>query len=155
MSVRKRILITGLILSALIAIMGIIGVLSLNKYERKTERLTGAIALTNAVQNERAEFQALDGTLNRYFRTNDSCFIKEFLARLPALNDNAKQLAGRTDCSKCLEGFKATSKDLEQLKILAQDLKINAPKYSKQVTQIKRDKIESLIHVISNRLADS
>ncbi|MHB8841046.1 MAG: HD domain-containing phosphohydrolase [Candidatus Aquicultor sp.] len=155
MSVRKRILITGLILSALIAIMGVIGVLSLNKYERKTERLTSSIALINAVQNERAEFQALNGTLNRYFLTNDSSYIEEFLARLPALNDDAKRLARRTDCTACLKGFKATSNDLEKLKMLAQDLKTNAAKYNKQVVHIKRSTIKSLIHTISNRLADS
>ncbi len=155
MSVRKRILITGLVLSALIAIMGVIGVLSLNKYERKTERLTTSIALISAVQNQRAEFQALDGTLNRYFLTNDSCYIKEFLARLPALSDDAKQLARRTDCPACLQGFKASSNDLEKLRMLAQDIKANAAKYNKQVVHIKRDKVKSLIRTISNRLADS
>lgn len=155
MSVRNRILITGLILSALIAIMGIIGVLSLNKYERKAEQLTVSIALINAIQNEHDEFKALDNTLNRYFLTNDSDFIKEFLARLPALDENAKRLAGKTSCSECLRGFTAISSDLEKLRGLALDLETNAPKYSKQTLQAKRGKIKSLLKKISNRLAES
>lgn len=155
MSVRNRIIITGLILSGLIAIMGIIGVLSLNRYERKTEKLTNSIMQVNDAQNRRAEFQALDATIDRYFNTHDTRNIDKFLAQLHDLNRGVKKLTKNADCSECLAGFKTTHKDLEKLDILANDLKASAISNNKQLIKIKQNEIDALIGVISKRMVDS
>lgn len=153
MSVRVKLYMTILILSALVAVVGLAGKLSLDQYEQKVEDLSFALKRVDAVQNRRVGFHQLNRDLYKYFKIRDDSYAKLFSAKLADLKKEMKSLEKTTECSPCETSVVQASLSIDMLGQITDKLITASRNGDERTVALRLDEIDGLITETSNKLA--
>ncbi|MBS3908112.1 MAG: MCP four helix bundle domain-containing protein, partial [Actinobacteria bacterium] len=100
MTVGKKLFITIFILSALAAVIGVMGLLNLKKFNEKVGELAFAVDRVDSVQNQRVEFQSLNSALHNYLKVRDDAAAQKLSDKIVALRETTDGLTdGLKDAS--------------------------------------------------------
>jgi HD-GYP domain-containing protein (c-di-GMP phosphodiesterase class II)/methyl-accepting chemotaxis protein len=155
MTVRKKLFITVFILSALAAVIGVMGLLNLKKFNENVGELAVAVHRVDAAQSQRVEFQSFSGMLENYLRVHDQVGAKALSNKLTALREDVDGLKNATECPKCTSALKKTVSELSELELRVAVLIMAVDNGDEGEEREQRNKINAQLNETSSSLAMS
>lgn len=155
MSVRLKLYATVVILSAFAAITGAIGLVSLNQYQDKAEKLKSAVKLVDELQEQRVQFHQLNRDLYSFLGTGDEKYATFVFLKVNNLESDLNQLVKNTEFSESRANLVVAIQNLEELKqkVYKTMKAFRQDDYTTAKNEISD--INNLITLMSNRLANS
>lgn len=155
MTVRKRLFIIVLVLSALAAIIGVMGLLHLSKFNDNVGELAFAVDRIESVQDHRVEFQSLNTKLHHFLDVRDDVGAQELSDKIVALRADIAEIKDTSKCPKCTSALTKTVSELGDLELRVNTLIMAVENGDEVEASELRSKISAQIDKTSISLAMS